>query len=315
MELIFELFDRSGRVLERHKVDKNRISIGRAYNNQLILSDPTISPHHAVIDENESGNLVIRDLKSLNGIRIPHKDSQESIEIISGEIYQIGNSRVRICLSDHEVAEAVKNDEVDSIVDMLGRSQVLFCLIFLVTATYSLQQWLNMFSGLKWQGIANTLLLIFASAIVTAVFWGFVGRIIRHEIHFKAQLSIILVFILSQAVIFYFHDLILFNTLNIVVSKTIFVIADFVALLILFWFNLLVATNQNKSQRLKTASVLSLVLISLSLYSEITSYSDFSDRPDYVKTIKRPSLLLADGVSEQDFLLSAENVFSRIESD
>jgi len=115
MELIFELIDRSGRILERHKVDKNRISIGRAYNNQLILSDPTVSPHHAVIDENESGKLVIRDLKSLNGIRIPHKDPEESIEIISGETYQIGQSRVRICLSDHEVAEAVKNDEVDSI--------------------------------------------------------------------------------------------------------------------------------------------------------------------------------------------------------
>jgi len=198
---------------------------------------------------------------------------------------------------------------------MLGRSQVLLGLILLVTATYSLQQWLNMVSGFKWQGIANSLLLIFASVIVTAVFWGFVGRIVRHEIHFKAQLSIILVFILSQAAIFYFYDLILFNTLNIVFSKTVFIITDFIALLILFWFNLLVATNQNDSQRLKTASVLSLVLITLSLYSEITNYSEFSDRPDYVKTLKRPLFLMANGVNEQDFLLSAENVFSRIESD
>ena len=315
MELIFELVDRAGRVLERNKVTRNRISIGRAYSNDLILSDPTVSPHHAIIEENGSGKLVIRDLKSLNGIRMPHKDCQESIEIVSGEIYQIGKSQVRMCLSDHAVAETVKVDEIDSMVDAFGRSSFLFVLFVLVMATYTMQQWLNMFSGFKWQEVMNILLIVFASAVITAVFWSFVGRIVKHEIHFKTQLSIILIFILCQTAIFYLYDLVLFNTLNIVVSKTIFVVVNYIALLVLFWLNLHVATNQTNSQRLKTAAVLSLVLVVLSMYSNITTHSDFSEHPDYVKTLKRPSLLMVEGVSEQDYLLSAEDVFSRVESE
>ena len=69
MEVVFEIVSRAGRTLERHKATGPRLSIGRAFDNELILSDETVSPHHAVLERDPDGNSVLVDLDSLNGIR------------------------------------------------------------------------------------------------------------------------------------------------------------------------------------------------------------------------------------------------------
>ncbi|MCK5810737.1 MAG: FHA domain-containing protein, partial [Cocleimonas sp.] len=38
-----------------HKINSFPASIGRAFDNDIILSDPSVSPHHLVIDEDENG--------------------------------------------------------------------------------------------------------------------------------------------------------------------------------------------------------------------------------------------------------------------
>ena len=47
-----------------------KISIGRSLENVIVIPDPTVSRHHAVVEKKPDGTIVIRDLGSTNGTYI-----------------------------------------------------------------------------------------------------------------------------------------------------------------------------------------------------------------------------------------------------
>ena len=52
---------------EVYKLNKERISIGRNRNSQIVINNNTISKDHAIIEFDEDGNATIKDLNSSNG--------------------------------------------------------------------------------------------------------------------------------------------------------------------------------------------------------------------------------------------------------
>ena len=52
---------------EVYKLSKERISIGRNRNSQIVINNNTISKDHAIIEFDEDGNAIIKDLNSSNG--------------------------------------------------------------------------------------------------------------------------------------------------------------------------------------------------------------------------------------------------------
>ena len=62
-----EILDGKGGVSERIAVDGFPVTVGRAYGNQVILSDPFVCPRHLKIAQDEQGRLLASDLDSVNG--------------------------------------------------------------------------------------------------------------------------------------------------------------------------------------------------------------------------------------------------------
>lgn len=58
---------RFGRVVARHKVDRLPATLGRAYDNDVILDERHVSAHHAVLEAGPDGAPFLRDLGSSNG--------------------------------------------------------------------------------------------------------------------------------------------------------------------------------------------------------------------------------------------------------
>ncbi len=54
---VIELLGRSGLLLQRLPYHGNTIKIGRAYDNDIIVSDPYVCPHHLVIQEHDGGSV------------------------------------------------------------------------------------------------------------------------------------------------------------------------------------------------------------------------------------------------------------------
>lgn len=95
-----------GEVLHRSRVAHLPITIGRAYDNDIILDDPHTAAHHAQIELNQLDELIIADLGSYNGIT--YANTRENFFVVGGDnIYRLGHTRLRIRTADYKVAAEV----------------------------------------------------------------------------------------------------------------------------------------------------------------------------------------------------------------
>jgi hypothetical protein len=68
------------------------VRIGRAEDNDLVIDDPLVSRHHAVISR-EGGDFVLRDLGSTNGTYVGARRIQARV-LEKGEVFRIGSSEI-----------------------------------------------------------------------------------------------------------------------------------------------------------------------------------------------------------------------------
>jgi len=95
------LADRSA---TRYPLDKMPWRIGRGHDNDLVLSDHSVSRLHAEIRSNDSGQLVLNDLESLNGVFV--NDARiASTQLREGDTVDIGDVRMRFTRQDERYAD------------------------------------------------------------------------------------------------------------------------------------------------------------------------------------------------------------------
>ena len=97
-----ETLARNGDVLHRHQVGTLPIRLGRGYDNDFIVDDAFAAPSHAVIDANEEGRLVLRDLGSKNGV--VHRGKRHASIAMDGDtVIRIGHTSLRVRPADFAV--------------------------------------------------------------------------------------------------------------------------------------------------------------------------------------------------------------------
>ncbi len=88
-----------------HSVDNDSTMVGRALNNDIILSDLSVSPQHLKIEREESGSFVVTNLSDENGTRI-HKQKLnvgEGRKVNLPTELWLGSSKIRLLAPDMPV--------------------------------------------------------------------------------------------------------------------------------------------------------------------------------------------------------------------
>jgi diguanylate cyclase (GGDEF)-like protein len=83
-------------------IDKKRISIGRADDNQIVINDPMASKHHCqvrIIKDSQIEQIVVTDLNSTNGTHLNGELAEERI-LRSGDKIGIGSTVLRFSFND-----------------------------------------------------------------------------------------------------------------------------------------------------------------------------------------------------------------------
>lgn len=105
VELILEIQTRS--LNQYHRMTRFPVRIGRALDNDIILSDATVSSHHMEIDLADNGQLIIRNLSEENGSKVNSQTLSErplSLELGNEPMdLLLGTRRARILRSDMEI--------------------------------------------------------------------------------------------------------------------------------------------------------------------------------------------------------------------
>ena len=89
------VYDKDGELLREQSFEQALIRIGKGGQNHLRLNDNTVSRQHAVIEVNESGEILLRDLESTNGTQINGKRLKEG-NIYDGDEIRIGDVKLII---------------------------------------------------------------------------------------------------------------------------------------------------------------------------------------------------------------------------
>ena len=92
----------NGDVQLRQQVHALPIRIGRGYDNDVILDDAFMAPHHALVDL-DGAMLVLRDLGSRNGVVVRGR-RQQQVALDGDTVVRLGHTRLRVRAAAHVVA-------------------------------------------------------------------------------------------------------------------------------------------------------------------------------------------------------------------
>ena len=106
--LVLEIVDHRGRLRHRHRLGDSAVTLGRGYQNDLIVDDPYVDPRHLKIESTEAGDWVVTDLGSRNGTW----ESRFQLRVTSallqpGQQLTLGRTTIRVLALDHAVAPAL----------------------------------------------------------------------------------------------------------------------------------------------------------------------------------------------------------------
>jgi hypothetical protein len=102
-----ELLSRHREVTARFRINARELSIGRGYDNDVIVDDPYVAARHVRVFHDEAGQLVAEDLGSANGMYLDRNNGKKSrLErtVVEGNVpIRIGQTFIRIRETSHAV--------------------------------------------------------------------------------------------------------------------------------------------------------------------------------------------------------------------
>jgi hypothetical protein len=188
--IVVEVLDRRGRVRERVRLDRLPAFVGRAYMNDVVLEDRFVSPRHCAIRETESGEMVLEDLESLNGVKVLTDSSPGSLTLRSGDRFRVGETILRLVDAAHPVApaELLPADE-GGVLHALRDSRLALAVVVASLLIFALDEYLAAYYETGFMPVASPALLGLGALGLWSGIWAFVNRLLTHRFDYLRHLS------------------------------------------------------------------------------------------------------------------------------
>ncbi len=180
-----EVLSRHGEVGQRERIEAAEARIGRAFDNDVVVDDPHVAPHHLRIYRGEDGELVAEDLGSLNGLYREHGAERATrLQLASNPGIRIGRTVLRV----HDAAHTVPAEK--PLTPPRAHARWAMGLGAALLLGLLALQWLNLTS----EPSANLMLLpllgfVTILALWTSV-WAMLSRVFFGQARFSLQLRI-----------------------------------------------------------------------------------------------------------------------------
>jgi hypothetical protein len=101
-----EILSRHRDVAARFRINARELSIGRSYDNDVVVDDPYVAARHVKVFHDEAGQLVAEDLGSANGLYLDRGRNRLTRVVVDGNVpIRIGHSFIRIRETSHAVEQ------------------------------------------------------------------------------------------------------------------------------------------------------------------------------------------------------------------
>ena len=181
-----EVLSRHGDVATRHRFTSTPITIGRAYDNDVVLDDPHVAAHHLRIVRSDEGVLTAEDLGSRNGIYLGRgRDKRSEVALDGDHELSIGTTMLRV-----RTAAFAVPDEQPVIRGVRFWPAAIACVagVFLLAV---LDLWLSDTTEPKAIRYFTPLLIIAGIVVAWTAGWSVITRVFRGHARFGLHFLIV----------------------------------------------------------------------------------------------------------------------------
>jgi hypothetical protein len=312
---VIEILDRSGRVQQRVPFDGRAITVGRAYDNDVIVDDPYVCPHHLELSE-QGGEVTLHDLDSVNGSYLAgSRDRFTEVRLRGAGLVQFGHSQLRVRPAGIPVAPALRDISRHGLLAWFDKplTWLLAPLVGLAAITADTLQDLARNPGIG--ELASKMIYPVLGIFVWSACWSLVNRVVSHRSNLAVHLAIAgtgvaALFLAGEAVAlagFAFG-------LDPLVGGARLLVQMLVAAGTVYT-HLRYATHGRGRLQWAAAGVSALLLFGIPAVDDYLDRSEFDTLPYLEPLLKPPVFRLRSGVSPERFFKDSETLKARLDEE
>ena len=188
-----EILSRHRDVVSRVRIAGAEVTVGRGYDNDVIIDDPYVAARHLRVSRDAAGQLVAEDLDSVNGIFLDGGKGPIARLVIDGTTpFRIGHTLLRIRTSDY----AVEPERMVLAERGVLSSVMAAAMTVMVFGFIALRVWLAQAGEPRLSNYMTPLLTMAGVLLVWVGIWALVSRLLAGRSQFSRNLTIALVAVL-----------------------------------------------------------------------------------------------------------------------
>jgi len=302
--IYIEVLDRHGQVAARHAAQNLPVRIGRAYDNDLILEDPYLAPHHLVLERGPAGELELVDAGSRSGLfRTGARERLTRTHVDPDTRYRAGKTEFRIRSPAYAVAEEL----VEAAPARLRAPLAALTSVMAMAAVVLFDVWSGTFQKTdltkfaSWPVVAVLALLVWAGA------WGLAGRLLSGASRSATHVTVGALGVIGAFVAVDQSDYLAF-ALSVPGTQYLTLAAVWAILACGLWRHLSLALrNAGRGATLAAVAVATAGVGLFALYVHLQQVDDLN-RMAFSTAIKVPVVRLVDGSQAEEFFQEAETL-------
>lgn len=311
MELIIDVVSGGKKVIQRHHASGEQLSIGRGFDNDVILNDPYVCAKHLTLAVNDDGFWQAKDCDSINGSFDGNAKKVTQTVVHSGDVIEIGKTRLRFIYPNQPVEPTIELGAVERLVNWVSSPMILFLLVVGFFALSLGQHYVSTFVEIKTGKMLASVFIEFVGLCMVPIFFGAIARIFKHDARLLTQLAICLCFVMVMNFMSFFGTIIDFNVSQSWFNDLLGLVLELGLTFGFLWFTLYVALHQGVLRRTLFAAAYTAAIFSLSAIYDVTTQQDFNPRPVYNSTILAPEFAFSDTISVDEFIANSESIFEK----
>ena len=311
-----EVLNRGGKVIQRIPVrSRRRIHVGRAYDNDLIIDDPFICPHHLTLQWTDE-KILVADRQSLNGVNVDGcAVSDAPFNLECGEQLRIGRTTLRFRSAQFSVAPTRIDGKSLALLRWLERPLVQVTSFLLLAGLFLLNNYLGTTREYEILKALPEVVGLLVIVCLWAMLWSFASRVMLHRWNFWCHCSVafagLFVQFLCEWGIAYFTFAFGLDEINTLLNYGI----SFLLIGVILYMNLHFASLALPKQLLKGAFGVSAVIVGLMAMFHLSQQGDFDYEPSYDVTFKAPAFKLVGSQSSDEFFAEAKTLLDKVDAE
>lgn len=298
---VIEILNRSGQVLQRVAYEGGHIRIGRAYDNDIIVGDPYVCPHHLELSF-EADRAVLRDVGSVNGSFVGRSNKRLSqIELTDTQLVQFGHSQLRFRSAHTQVPPAWKDISRRGLLSMFDKPWMVLIAAALAITVLFLDSLLETAENLSIGELASAQFYPVMGILIWSGLWSMVNRVTAHRANLHVHLSIA-----CTGLALYFAGSQLISlagfawALDALVGPAalLFRILLITAVIVI---HLRYATHSNGRSRIIASGMAALLLFGVPALGDYLQRREFSTIPFLQPLLRPPIFQVSQGVDAKTF--------------